>query len=65
MEEHKHDFKEYELKFVQSDSDQYTGTQKGLIIKKCDCGQDTALDYGEYADMKDKYLRLVGLVNVL
>ncbi len=66
MEEaHKHEFNEFKLVFVDSNSKKYNGDRKGLILKKCDCGQDTALNYGDYNVMKEEYQRLIGLVNVL
>lgn len=52
---HVHDYKR-SLKRITTDNDGYVGGTMGLVLHRCACGKTRASDYGNYQELKRKYL---------
>lgn len=50
---HTHDFNQVQLKRIMEVQQKYSGHagDKAFLLRKCDCGQTQAFDYGAYPQM--------------
>ena len=53
--EHDHTYIVQEPKLIRPDNIHFTGSPKGIVLKRCECGDEKFIDYGEFNQIKDKW----------